>query len=323
MRIVVHAPGTLPNVNENGINIQPGQSTSLRITMNKINHIDEPYSSCYDPPERRSSNTLQTDLNSCRKMCLDKVIAKNCSCKYKMTNCNLKYAISIWFRINFSENIQILRTGKAVDHIRKKKYKDLPFCAVYNNNNAQQVIDDILCYIHLDVPEYYITTLKCECYWFCDEILYDVRKSETKWPRANTLTDFLVLYVKEKVDHLTYKAYSRLMNFSGEPIEKNQAHGLDSLDATQELFDNLHNTSFPSHVEQNWVYNNFFQLNVFFRDMVVVEHMQEPAFTLVDFCCNIGGVFGLWQGVSLLTLLEIVTFLSRLFHHVCCKDSSA
>ena len=92
MRIVVHAPGTLPNINENGINILPGQSTSLRVAMNRIRHIDDPYSSCYDPPERRSNITLQTDLNSCRRMCLDKIIAKNCSCEY---NVNLRSATYI------------------------------------------------------------------------------------------------------------------------------------------------------------------------------------------------------------------------------------
>ena len=86
MRIVVHAPGTLPNINENGINILPGQSTSLRVAMNKINHIDDPYSSCYDPPNPRSNTTLQTDLNSCRRMCLDKIIARNCSCEYNMND---------------------------------------------------------------------------------------------------------------------------------------------------------------------------------------------------------------------------------------------
>ena len=89
IRIVVHAPGTLPNINENGINILPGQSTSLRVAMNKINHIDDPYSSCYDPPNPRSNTTLQTDLNSCRRMCLDKIIASNCSCEYSLNQYSL------------------------------------------------------------------------------------------------------------------------------------------------------------------------------------------------------------------------------------------
>ena len=211
-------------------------------------------------------------------------------------------------------------SGKAVDHIRKKKYKDLPVCAIYDDDhdNAQQVIDDIMCYARLDVPEYYIRALICECYWFCNEIIYDVRKSEAKWPRANTLADFLSLYVKGKPDHLASEAYSRLMNLTQTANETMDNHGLDTVG---EIFDKLSNISFPSEIEQEWVYNNFFQINLFFRDMVVVEHLQEPAFTTVDFFSNIGGVFGLWGGVSLLTLLEIMTFLSRLLHHLCCREA--
>ena len=206
-----------------------------------------------------------------------------------------------------------------MDHIRKKKYKELPVCAVYDdyNNNAQRVIDDILCYARLDLPEYHIRALICECYWFCNEIIYDVRKSEAKWPRANTLADFLSLYVVGKPDHLASKAYRHLVNRTQEANETGGSHGVDTVG---EIFDKLSNISFPSEAEQTWVYNNFFQINLLFRDMVVVEHLQEPAFTQVDFFSNIGGVFGLWGGVSLLTLLEIMTFLSRLFHHLCCHD---
>ena len=173
-------------------------------------------------------------------------------------------------------------SGKAVDHIRKKKYKELPVCAVYDddNNNAQRVIDDILCYARLDLPEYYIRALICECYWFCNEIIYDVRKSEAKWPRANTLADFLSLYVVGKPDHLAGKAYRHLMNRTQAANETEDSHGVDTVG---EIFDKLSNISFPSEAEQAWVYNNFFQINLFFRDMVVVEHLQEPAFNTGGF----------------------------------------
>ena len=116
MRIVVHAPGTLPNINENGINILPGQSTSLRVAMNRIRHIDDPYSSCYDPPERRSNITLQTDLNSCRRMCLDKIIAKNCSCEY---NINLRSA-------TYTMHVTVYQTANQTDRSSRPRDATLP-----------------------------------------------------------------------------------------------------------------------------------------------------------------------------------------------------
>lgn len=44
MRVVVHAPGTLPNINEDGTNVRPGQATELRIrcASSSVAHRDSP-----------------------------------------------------------------------------------------------------------------------------------------------------------------------------------------------------------------------------------------------------------------------------------------
>ncbi len=202
-------------------------------------------------------------------------------------------------------------SGKVVDHIQKTKYEDVPLCAVYEDN-PQQVIDDILCYQHMDLPQHHITDSLCTCYWFCDEVLYDVRKSESIWPRVNTMASFLQTYVKEHPGHLASRVYQKLQD-SG-------AMRVNTIDPNKEILYSSDTLPFPSKEEIFWVYNNFFRLNVFLRDMVVVEHLQEPAFRLVDFCSNIGGVFGLWGGVSLLTLFEVFTFFSHLFFYFCCRE---
>ncbi len=186
----------------------------------------------------------------------------------------------------------------------------------------------MLCYLDLDLPEHYITQFICECYWFCDEFLYDVQKSESKWPRPSAMASFLHEYVSKSSNDLLLSSYAETVGKNGTVMqfatdEHNESGGAAPDDDEMPLINTIFAAPFPTETEQEWLVNNFVQLNVFFRDMVVVEHLQEPAFRLVDFCSNIGGVFGLWQGVSLLTILEIMTFFGRLFYYFCCREHLA
>ena len=70
-RVLIHAPETFPNINEEGIDILPGVSTSISLSMSKETRVDSPYSDCYNSKLRGG---FRTDLNTCRMMCKDKLI---------------------------------------------------------------------------------------------------------------------------------------------------------------------------------------------------------------------------------------------------------
>ena len=75
VRLVIHGEGTFPNIDSQGIDIFPGVSTSIALKMTESIHLDKPYSDCYTPEDDPSNNlTYKTDLNSCRKICKDKII---------------------------------------------------------------------------------------------------------------------------------------------------------------------------------------------------------------------------------------------------------
>ncbi|XP_076442529.1 FMRFamide-activated amiloride-sensitive sodium channel-like [Babylonia areolata] len=57
---------------------------------------------------------------------------------------------------------------------------------------------------------------------------------------------------------------------------------------------------------------NLLRLNVYLEDLSVVKYKQMPAYGLEDLFADIGGTLGLWMGVSVLTIMEILELVVRL-----------
>ncbi len=57
------------------------------------------------------------------------------------------------------------------------------------------------------------------------------------------------------------------------------------------------------------------RLNVYFREMLVLEHRQDPAYTGFDMLSNIGGALGLWAGLSLITVAELFSLLGSVLSY--------
>ncbi|KAK6994952.1 FMRFamide-activated amiloride-sensitive sodium channel-like isoform X2 [Biomphalaria glabrata] len=48
------------------------------------------------------------------------------------------------------------------------------------------------------------------------------------------------------------------------------------------------------------------------KDLSVVEYRQLPAYGLADLFADIGGTLGLWMGISVLTIMELMELIIRL-----------
>ena len=71
-------------------------------------------------------------------------------------------------------------------------------------------------------------------------------------------------------------------------------------------------------VERNeWVYNSFFHVNVYFRDKTVSKQEQVPSVSLSDVWFSTGEILGLWAGVSVITVIEVVSFVASLIKFFC------
>lgn len=80
-----------------------------------------------------------------------------------------------------------------------------------------------------------------------------------------------------------------------------------TLEYNQQQLDNLRDAS--TEIRQNLL-----RLNVYLEDLSVVKFKQMPAYGMEDLFADIGGTLGLWMGVSVLTMLELLELVVRLTH---------
>jgi hypothetical protein len=74
----------------------------------------------------------------------------------------------------------------------------------------------------------------------------------------------------------------------------------------------------PADWATNWlteVENNYISLDVVCESTLVENYTQSASISGVDVLSNVGGLTGLWIGMSLLSIMEIVEMLYRLFRY--------
>ena len=64
--------------------------------------------------------------------------------------------------------------------------------------------------------------------------------------------------------------------------------------------------------QNSWVKTNFVRLNIFFEDVTMEETEQISSYGLVDLWSDIGGILGLWAGISIITVIEFFSFAASL-----------
>ncbi len=70
-----------------------------------------------------------------------------------------------------------------------------------------------------------------------------------------------------------------------------------------------------------WVQDSFFRLNVCFKESTIEQHIQVASFSLADLWSSVGGILGLWLGISVMTIIEVFSFIFNSFFN-CFKKKS-
>ncbi|XP_055886446.1 degenerin mec-10-like isoform X1 [Biomphalaria glabrata] len=119
----------------------------------------------------------------------------------------------------------------------------------------------------------------CQCFNPCNESIYEKSVSYKQWPN-----DVMAKYLANQVC-------------------KNNSTLCDSLW-------NLSNSN-PEELRMN-----FLKLNIFFQDLNFEERSDQANYEFTTLLSDIGGSIGLWIGLSILSLFEIVDLLLRLVYKV-------
>ena len=129
----------------------------------------------------------------------------------------------------------------------------------------------------------------CQCFPPCDEVAYDVSYSLSKWPASGYEGD------------AAYYDVFGIEEFS-ERFNKTETMGKFKLFNEYFSVENREQTM-----------KNFARLNVYIADSNVVKTQESEDYTRNQLVSDIGGQLGLWVGISIITLTEVLELICDLF----------
>ena len=130
----------------------------------------------------------------------------------------------------------------------------------------------------------------CDCKEACNYRSHDILASASIWPASIYNFDMFNEYVIARPDANELLAYNQLIDTYTDAY-----HGIT--DGTE--FSNLIN-------------QNFARINIYFETQKVIEIRQSASMTLADLFANVGGAMGLWAGLSIVTVIEVMSLLFSL-----------
>ncbi len=317
IRVAIHPPNTVPFLRNEGIDLEPGKSTSLSLMMKSYERLGSPYAPCKDKEELTiNGRGFESTSNVCREKCIAETLQKRCNCTSTMfedliPHNNYQYCLNIGVNDNF-------------DTVNNRSTCEVDFI-----NN---------------LPD-----LNCgHCIWDCNEIEYDTQIAFADWPHAIRATTLIDLFsTPQACTHPIKRYYSTLVHNSQvdpeDVVYQNELCPLPVNNDTKMPFSLIsvanvvqtpedmlifarpdfaevykYQMDLPwwykeiDELEQlklRWVKDSFYRLNVYFKKSTVEQHIQVASFSLADLWSGVGGILGLWLGISVMTIIEVFSFV--------------
>ena len=286
-RVVIHEPESEPFLIEEGFDIIPGTSTSVQLSETRIERLGKPYAECKTGSTVRFSDVKRKyTYILCRQVCIIKQILNKCGCF-----------------IHKSPSQLMNRTNATI-------------CVNINKNNFAETFSRILC----EVNQYntvWEKVFSCsECQLPCTQHIYQGLNSYAKWPQISMMDEFVYAYIvgsKRCSSPIKQSYYKMLQNFNHSTWP----------DKIQLEFQRCNYSSFMtetisketrvtvSEMQEKWLGDSFYRLNIYFKETLVQYQRQIPSYSLADLWSDVGGVLGLWAGVSVVTAIETFHFLFK------------
>ncbi len=314
IRVAIHPKNTVPFLMNKGFNLEPGKSTSISLMMKRYERLGSPYTKCKKPQTfELDSRTFKATNNDCREKCIVQTLRDQCNCTS-----------------TFFEDLTI---------------SDHDYCLAYQEGMGAEVLNN-RSYCETNFIQT-LPDLKCDhCIWDCHEIDYDVQIAFSDWPHENKIQNFMKKFMSVRPCTDTIKAYYATLqkkasishdvcpdtSYSNDtrlPFSMVAIAGLiedptelfvyarpDFLDVFRYEMDvpkTYYSVSNIADLNTKWVKDSFYRLNVYFRQSTVEEHTQVASFSFADLWSGIGGILGLWLGISVMTIIELVSFVVNFF----------
>ena len=279
-RITVHEQHTLPVVFGEGFDILPGRSTSVALSSTQISQLSAPYTGCVDEYILPKTNYKLTQ-STCRIKCMRRAIELHCGC------------------------IPV--------EITPYHYPEDVYCLTYNLTNITKVFEQKQCEDRVkkdrNDTETFDGIKNCEqfCNLRCNEIEYNMQMTTSVFPTPEVMSWFYTFYIYNNPDREKLMAWKHF----NDPLRPIKGKNKTAEDYLFRDNDERRQTVMTPEVTK-LISESFARVNIYFKDVTVLRKKQSPSYNLGDLFADIGGVLGLWVGVSVITILEVLTLFSEL-----------
>ncbi|KAK0064091.1 FMRFamide-activated amiloride-sensitive sodium channel [Biomphalaria pfeifferi] len=292
IRVVVHAPGSMPSPVDHGIDIPPGYSSSVGLKALLHSRLPAPYGNC-TVGSLQGMRTYRNTFFACLQLCKQRLIMSRCGCKSSALPDLPTENVTFCGVIRNWEDIVKNVSGKVVPGMF------IPTPALECEERMQRELNNDRAY-----------EMNCQCFQPCSETSYLKSVSLSYWPlefyQQLQLENILRSRNNTDKQHYMKKAYDILHNLSEEDRMHVIEKGVEIVPALMRRQKSLANDA------SDMVRQNLIRLNIYLEDLSVVEYRQLPAYGLADLFADIGGTLGLWMGISVLTIMELVELIIRL-----------
>ena len=282
-RMVVHEQHTLPAVFDKGFDILPGRSTAVALSSTQISRLPSPYTDCLQDKVLPNTN-YKTTPSACRKHCMSRITERECGCI-------------------------------PVD-IVPYHYPGLHYCLTYNYSDPMKVFVQKQCENNVqseNASERISNEIKdCEkaCLWRYEEVQYNRQTTTSIFPTPEVMAWFYTLYIYDNTDREKLLAWQHFNDRVVPTANKT---------AEEYRYNTERWKTVVTPKMEEWITDSFARVNVYFEDVTVLRKKQTPSYNWNDLLADIGGVLGLWVGVSVITIFEFLTLLSQIILLSCKK----
>ncbi|KAA0185766.1 FMRFamide-activated amiloride-sensitive sodium channel [Fasciolopsis buskii] len=306
--VVVHNSDTYPDVNQEGINIQPGSLTEIKVKTIKHTQKTPPYGRCSpDTPisiQLYGSESYAYSEHACRMSTIQAKINARCGCnaiEFPYLNESLPFCLAM---------SSFVYRGGCEDHAGTSRNQDRTNAAVSSTQSSSAEGNQTgSCYQELEnvkkhvackseVTKHFQGDVVPSCTLPCAFFSYETDRSTSVWPTKSWQLSWLGTKVGSMLinrpDMENYRKARKLLASPG-----GEAEAKNILTSSNVL-------------EQNLLAIMLIRPNLNLHN---VE--EKEVLSLTSLLSQSGGLFSIWIGINMMSVIEVLELLVHLI--TCCR----
>uniref|UniRef100_A0A1I8I070 Ig-like domain-containing protein n=1 Tax=Macrostomum lignano TaxID=282301 RepID=A0A1I8I070_9PLAT len=284
VRLLVHEPGTYPHVYWEGADVGNGWSADFRFKMKRNVYVNRTGHNCvenyghtdYWASEAEAIQRFRKRGQDCVVRKWQEHLMRKCHCQSTFLPTQDRSALCHYLRAAGVSAQNISASFGAYKFQQLKSFNDV------ENQVRTELYDQF--------------ASECGTVQACEQSSYTYSIASVPWPAHTDLEAFIHTFVSPKFHRARYQGQQLL-----DQIVRFHRHPDGSRDFEKGW-----------SVSHRFVRQNFVKLQVFAEESKSTLIHESPSYSFVEVLSELGGIGGLWVGMSLVTFVELFEFLAIL-----------